>query len=94
MAGIRECLITHTFDGEVEAAQSVSRQRISPTLEHNSTRLVHLHDFSHDLSKTHTQTSTTLIRLRFLGVEITQNICKNTYRFKDGFIGLVINTVS
>ncbi len=38
-----------TFDGEVKAAQSISRQRVSATLEHHSTGLVHLHHFGHDL---------------------------------------------
>lgn len=38
-----------TFDGEVEAAQPVPRQRVSTTLKHYSTRLVHLHYFGHDL---------------------------------------------
>lgn len=56
------CVFTHTFDGEVEAAQSVSRKRIGSTLEYNCTWLVHLHDFSHDLTNTHT--STTLLRQR------------------------------
>ncbi len=38
-----------TFDGEVKAAQSISRQRVSATLEYHSTGLVHLHHFGHDL---------------------------------------------
>lgn len=38
-----------TFNGEVEASQPVSWQRISPTLENHCTGLVHLHDLSHYL---------------------------------------------
>lgn len=38
-----------TFDGEVEAAQPVPGQRVSTTLKHHCTRLVHLHHFGHDL---------------------------------------------
>lgn len=82
----------YTFDGEVEAAQSVSRERIRSTLEYHSTWLIHLHDFSHDLKHTHTQIKT-LAQRRSLIVVITQYLIK-TYRFEDGFIGLIINAVS
>ena len=37
-----------TFEGDVEAAKSVSWQRIGATLEHNGRRLVGLHDLGHD----------------------------------------------
>lgn len=85
-------VFTHTFDGEVEAAQSVSRKRISSTLEYNCTWLVHLHDFSHDLTNTHINN---LAQTKNLCVVITQHPNKkSTYRFEDGFIGLIINTVS
>lgn len=85
-------LCGYTFDGEVKAAQSVSRQRISSTLQHHSTGLVHLHDFSHDLTHTviikseHEQWTCSLLA--------TETLSKKTYRLEDGFIGLIINTVS
>lgn len=88
---LRNCVFTHTFDGEVEAAQSVSRKRIGSTLEYNSTWLVHLHDFSHNLTNKHTNN---LAQTKILVVVITQYLNKSTYRFEDGFIGLIINTVS
>lgn len=53
--------ITGTFNSEVEAAQSVSRERVRTTLEHDCTWLVHLHDFSHDLTVKHVNNSNMLI---------------------------------
>lgn len=48
---------TRTLDGEVEAAQSVSGQRIGSALEHDGARPVHLHDLPHDLTDTRTTIS-------------------------------------
>ena len=39
------------LDGEIEAAQSVSGQRVRPALQHHRARVVKLHDFGHDRRK-------------------------------------------
>ena len=36
-----------TFEGEIEAAEPVTAQRIGSALKHNCARLVHLHHFRH-----------------------------------------------
>ena len=87
------CVFTQTFDGEVEAAQSVSGKRISSTLEHNRTWLVHLHDFSHDLKK-HGATSTLSLKNQTVNMWTSHHLNTGTYRLEDGFIRLIVDTVS
>lgn len=70
---------SYTFDGKVEAAQSVSGERISPTLEDNCARLVHLHDFSHDLTNIHQQPGSdkkisVVITLQFNKIKIERHL--------------------
>ena len=38
-----------TFQGQVEAAETVARERVCAALQHDRARLVHLHHLRHDL---------------------------------------------
>jgi len=44
--------LIQTFQWQIEAAKSVSSQRVSATLQHNRTRLESLHHFRHNLPST------------------------------------------
>ena len=47
-----------TFEWEIEAAKSVSSERVCSTLQHNSTRLESLHHLRHNLPPTTAAPST------------------------------------
>uniref|UniRef100_A0A3Q0TDG8 Transmembrane protein 54a n=1 Tax=Amphilophus citrinellus TaxID=61819 RepID=A0A3Q0TDG8_AMPCI len=79
----------------VKAAEPVSRQRISSTLENHGTGLVHLHHLSHDLHKQHQLSRMLLYKnAKYQSATVTRGFLFSfTHRFEYGFIGLIINPI-
>lgn len=82
-------MFPRTLDGEVEAAQSVSGQRIGSALEHDGARPVHLHHFPHNLKDKR-------VEILNFGSETSSGSGKSrvrAYRFEDGLVRLVVDAV-